>query len=547
MKVIAAVFADFETAPAGGPSQLATTLGGVDTLTRTLRRVAQVQEVAARLLCVRPRDAERAAAVLAASGVADRVELFPEDTAPRPRRKLLTAARKWGLEAWRGGVLGTSWFDEFVDAQAVAQVLQKTQATAALCLDGHMPFCDPAVATGMIRHALRHPDQGKVIFTQAPPGLAGLLLRVDLLQELLENDLPVGLLLAYRPEMPTLDPIIHTSCYQLDPVIAQTAARLTADTRHSRELLTGLLADLGDEPAAEEICRWLAEPGRSRGSVLPVEIELELTTADPLPETTLRIRGERVPTRHLDDLSAWERIARELGAYDDRIVVFGGHGDPLQHQEFAAVCGLTRAAGIWGLAVTTPLVDLSDAACEALFEHEVDVVEVQIDAHSAATYRRMHGRDAFAQVIQNVDRLEQRRRRELRPRPIVLCSLTRCAGTLGELEAFYDTWVHELGGAVLQGYNDYCGRLPADTLLPTTPLVRGPCRRLDRRLLLLADGRVARCGQDVDGEYSLGAWRTESLAKIWSGERLEQLRVAHRGGVLESLPMCQRCQEWNRP
>jgi hypothetical protein len=276
-------------------------------------------------------------------------------------------------------------------------------------------------------------------------------------------------------------------------------------------------------------------------------VELELTTADPLPRSSLRPRGERVPRRELGNLDALSRLAAELAEYDDRLVVLGGHGDPLQHPQFAAVCRRLRSAGVYGIAVVTPLVDLRDATMEVLFDDKIDVVEVLLDAHSAETYQRVQQADHFAQVVGNVERLEQARRKRESARPLLVCSLTRCEGTIKELEAFYDSWIPKIGSAIIRGHNDYCGLLPADTLLPSTPSVRESCRRLATRLCLLADGTVALCAQDVAGSVRLGNWVTEPLREIWAGRPLATVRAAHGDLNLEALPLCARCREWSRP
>lgn len=547
MKTVAAVFADFVTAPAGGPAQLGTPLAGTPILARTLGRLMEVEGLAARALLVQPRDREAAGQAVAAAGLAGRVDVLPLAGGPRPREQLIRAARKWNLESWRGGLLGLSWFDEFADARAAAAVLAHYRAEAVLCLDGHQPLLDPGIASAQLAHAREQAELARFVFTQAPPGLAGIVLRPAVLEDLLRLNIPLGLLLAYRPEIAQSDPITHPSCCHVAPGVAQCAARLTGDTRRSRELLEAALRDLGESAAAVDLCGWLRAPGHDRAGPLPVEVELELTTDDPLPDTTLRPRGARVPRRHLADLDAVARLAAELAAYDDRLVFLGGHGDPLCHPQFAEVCQRLRAAGVYGLAVGTHLVDLPDAAGEALFAAPVDVVEVRLDAVSPEQYARAHGRDAHGRVIANIERLEQRRRAQAAPRPIVVCSFTRSAATIPELETFYDHWVSRLGSAVIHGYNDFCGSLPPDDLLPTVPSVRGPCRRLATRLMLLADGTVAGCAQDIHGRRPLGDWRVEPLAAVWTGPALARLRAAHAALELEGLADCRRCTEWARP
>ncbi len=545
MKIVAAVFADFHTAPLGGRSVLLEPLAGRPLLSHTLRRVACIEGLDGRCLVVRPRDEAAARETLAAVGLADRIELLPIDSGARPRRELLTAARVWNPAGWRGTPLGTTWFDEYVEPVEVGRVLEATGAHAALCLDGHQPLLDVPIASQMVQRMRDAGGATKMIFSQAPPGLAGIVLSRAQVRDLLSLGCHVGILLSYRPEVVRLDPIGTDACLVLPVQIAGTALRLTGETRRSRELLEALVAALGADCDAHRICAWVREHADALAEPLPLEIELELTTQASLPQTRLRPRGERVPRRELEDLVAVQRMATELGQYDDRRVVLCGHGDPLRLAGFEQVCRILRAAGIRAIGVVTPLVDLSDTALETLLTVPVDLVEVQIDAHRAETYRQVHGSDAFQRVVANVERLCALRRQRVCPRPIVACSLTRCAATLDDLDPFYDHWICRTGAAVLRGYHDFGGLLDPDPLIPTVPPVRGPCRRLSHRLTLLADGSAVPCDQDVAGQLVLGNWRQQRLAEIWAGQRLQRLRAAHRSATLDTVPLCGRCQAWH--
>ena len=547
MKIVAAVFADFVDSAPGGPSQLRTPLAGSSILAHTLRRLARVEGVAARCLYVRPRDQAAAEEVLQEAGLVGQIELLADDPGNRARRELTQAARKWCLDAWRGTPLGITWFDEFVDPPTVARVINHYRCHAILCLDGHQPVFDPQIASAMVAHLKEHPNECRFVFTQAPPGLSGLILHRRWLEDFLELGVPFGLMLSYRPELTQRDPITHASCYHVPPEVMQTAGRFTGDTLRSRELLEQALRELGPDARAEALCAWSIQPGHDRAGPLPAEVELELTTDDPLPETQMRPRGSRVPQRTLMDLDAVARLARELAAYDDRLVFLGGHGDPLLHPQFAEVCRILRAEGVYGIAVGTPLLELTADNYEALFSYQVDVIEVYLDAHRAATYEAVHKVDGFGRVLANIQRLQRRRLEENCPRPIVVCSQTRCAATLAELEAFHDHWIQAVGSATIHGYNDYCGVLPPDTLLPTHPSLRAPCRRLGSRLMLLADGSVAQCSQDIGGLASLGRWDRGTLVDTWEGSQLAALRRAHSILELETLPLCRRCTEWFRP
>ncbi|MFO0840221.1 MAG: radical SAM protein [Phycisphaerae bacterium] len=548
MKTIVAIFADFERTFWGGRSRLCDELAGTPVVHRTLRRAAQVSRAAACCLLVQPRDEQIARRAVGEIAQNERLEVLPADDGVRARRELIRSARKWNLDSWRGGPLCATWFDEFIEPRCAAQVLDVYAADAVLCLEAAQAVLDVDLADAMIAHAERYAGEAPLVFTQAPPGLAGIVLTREQTQELLAQNIPVGILLGYRPELARPDPITRPDCMRVASAVAQTQARFVADTQSAFERLGALLAR-GNEPRdAGELCRDIAERGDGRSVRLPVEVEIELTTSDPLPLTCLRPRGEHAPTRQPADVQAIARVARELAAQDDRLIFLGGHGDPLTHPHFAAVCQAIRRENVLGLAAATTLVELSDENLEALLQSRVDLLEVQIDAATPKGYARLHGRDAFEQVLANIERIQSLRQQRACPQPIVVPSITRCAATLPEIEEFYDRWIRVTGAALIRTYDTYCGALPADAVSGVAPPVRGPCRRLDRRMMLLADGRATLCAEDVVGAASIGSWVEQPIERLWRGAALESARTRHATKSWSELPaICGKCNEWFRP
>ncbi len=542
MQVVAAVFADFEHNWLGGPARLEQPLLGRGVLAHTLRRLARVGGIDRRLLVIQPRDAARAAQALADCPAADMPELLSVDDGARPRRALIAAARKWNLHAWRGSPQATTFFDEFVDPLAVGRVLDATRADAALILDAHHAAFDPLLATALVEHYRLQVSETRFSFTQAPPGLAGIVLSRAFVRELLEEQSIVGLRFAYRPEAPRSDPITKAGCLRVPREVSQTPARFCADLAASTATLERALADCGVDADAATLCAWqrAASP-----DPLPRLVEIELTTRDPLPESRLRPRGARVKARELCDLAALERVARELAAFDDRLVVVGGHGDPLQCAQLPQALAILRRAGVCGIAVRTPLVDLSDEHLEALFAQRVDLIEVQLDANSAAPYAAVHGADAFERVLGNVRRIEALRVERRAACPIPVCSLIRHSATLPELEGFYDRWTAAHGWAVVRGFATFGGALPEDTLRVLSPPTRTACRRVAQGLTLLADGAATVCDQDLNAVQSLGDWRSSKVRELWSGTARNDICNAHAAGEWRRLAACAECDGWH--
>ena len=134
------------------------------------------------------RDRQVAGQVVRELGLADKVDVLELDDGVRPRRRLLRCGRKWNLEGWRGSPLGTSWFDEYVEPLNLGRVVDHYRCEGVLCLDGHQAALDVGIASDMVAHQRENEAEARLVFTQAPPGLAGIILRREVTRELLEQD-----------------------------------------------------------------------------------------------------------------------------------------------------------------------------------------------------------------------------------------------------------------------------------------------------------------------------------------------------------------------
>jgi hypothetical protein len=118
---------------------------------------------------------------------------------------------------------------------------------------------------------------------------------------------------------------------------------------------------------------------------------------------------------------------------------------------------------------------------------------------------------------------------------------------MGELEAFYDTWLVRAGAAVIAGPSHYAGQWPDHAVMNMAPPARFACNRIAYRATILSDGRMTVCDQDFRGAHALGNVHERTIADLWSGAFMQDLRAAHASGVYDRFPLCPRCDEWHRP
>jgi len=554
MKVIAAIQVDLSMTPLGTVSRLGMELAGSPILQHTVRRVERIETLSGiYVLCPEPQVA--ACRDLVAGS---RAEVVPFAAGVPPWQSLVQTARKWSLDGWRGGVGGSTSYDEFTDCRLLARLLEIHPCDAVLSVPAAAPLLSPQLATGMIQLLEATSDDSRMIFTQAPPGLTGLLMQEDLVRELASQNIPIGWVFTYKPDAPQKDAIFLPCCYELPPDLRYASGRLIADTERSLRRVAALVAEgVSDDPAA--VGRWLRSRDESHLEARPHEVEIELTTDDPYPDALLRPRGPRVPARGPIPVDMVQRIAVEMSEDDDALIVLGGFGDPLRHPQFADVlAAIRRAAGgaprrcPLGICVRTTGVDLTDEVIEQLIEHRVDVLHVSLDAWTPELYGRLQSpsdpsRASLESVRARLDRLSQQRQQRQTVAPLIVPDFTKSRDNMHEMDAFYDGWVRHHGAVSITGACHYAGQCDDRSVIRMTPPMRGSCRRLNHRCMVLADGTVTACDQDFRGAHPIGHLAESSLAEVWRGETMQRLRRAHTEGKFDEHPLCAACDEWHRP
>ncbi|MGD1277136.1 MAG: SPASM domain-containing protein [Tepidisphaeraceae bacterium] len=472
---------------------------------------------------------------------------------PSPRVALanldaVSAARRWS-DGWRGGLAAACAFDRGFHGPWIKQLLEKIGCPggqAVLLVDPASGLVDPRLIDALIDHAAAH-EEIDFFFSQAAPGLSGVLMRRSLLDQLAAVGAHPGTLLAYRPDLPLRDPISSPSCVPIPAALARTLHRFTLESDRQIQRLTQATRQFNGQllaTGAEPLLHALAAPSPPGPPQTPRDVVLELCTrrsTRPVywPGTYLNVQRS--------DLSAAlaDKILDELGAVDDLRLVLGGVGDPLLCPGVFDVIDRAAAASI-AVAVETDLIGIDPSTVDRLADCPVDVISVYLPAATARTYAALMGIDGLKTAVQNLGRLVQRRQARRGGTPLIVPTLVKTHANLAEMEAWYDHWLRTLACAVIAGPSDYGKSIPDISAARMESPQRRPCARLAGRITILSDGKIVSCEQDVLGRQVLGNAVSDSILGIWQNA-FAQLRRRHADGQYGPLPVCAGCSDWHRP
>ena len=532
-KVVAVVPIDPHRGGLGVDRGLAANLAGRSILQRTLERIDAASGIAAIALLV-PEGFDVESAV-------DRTRLehpiHVHACGSRvfgPEHEAIRIARAVAPTSWRGGIHGMTSFDEVFAPGPTAEVLAKLDADAALLVGADWPFVAVDEAGGLDEILDRHrkrPD-ATWVFGQGPPGRTAMVLNRTAVEIMRRNRCRVGTIgyqLAYRPEMPEGDPIVGESCVHAEPAVRSAIARFAVDTpreirRIERAIGPMLLGDA--RPDSREIAIRLEHRALSGPLATPRFLRVELNTG----RTGRRIgtpdamEVERAPMEE----SMFRRVVEPLADAGDTVLFLDGAGDPVLHPRFDDFIEIAMDAGVRVVSIRTDLAGDPDVV-DRLLATRVGVVEVDLDAETAETYRLMHGSNRFEEVIGNLERLIAGRRRldggtpaELPMElafalPWVVPRFERRTENIDELPEFFERWRRRLGVAVIDGPVRWPATTgtTADPLSPTWPPPRHDEMVNSVRMTVLADGSVPTAEMDLVGHTSVGRVGERTLQELW--------------------------------
>jgi hypothetical protein len=549
-RLIAVIPTDLSRSRLGLASMLDRRIAGRTVLAHTVARAVAVEAVE-KVVLVHP-VGQDPLATLQGERFSKPVEAFADDAGlTDARHAQRTAARKWSLYAWRGGLGGGTCYDELLPAGPLVAALLAHDAESGLLVGADWCVVGPGLCDRVAAVHLENPQAFQMVFTQAPPGLAGVVVGRDLLAQMAEHGATFGQLLAYNPLKPQADPIGRDVCVQIDPAVRSCARRFIYDTPRDADVIDRAAEAMGASFGSADAAVFVATVREVASGLgrLPQQVTLELT-----PQRL--VTGPIAPQHHVAidrppmTLDLAQRVIDELATEPDTALTLGGLGDALLHDDWQRLVRHAHDAGVFGVAIETDLL-VDDATVDALLDSPIDVVSVRLNADRAQTYARVCGRDDFAKVIANLERLINGRNRRAATdsaasgRPWIVPRLVKTPDTLADMETFFDRWMHYTGHAVIEPPADGCGSMPRHVVGDMPRPRRRPCRQAGGvretggRLTVFSDGRVPWCDEDWLAQTPAGDANDATLGDIWR----RVLALADSDGDSDAV-LCDACRQW---
>jgi hypothetical protein len=262
----------------------------------------------------------------------------------------------------------------------------------------------------------------------------------------------------------------------------------------------------------------------------PPVVRLETTNACNARCTICPHRNMHRPiTTMQEDL--YRELIDQCAAGGCREVHLHNFGEPLLDKRLEERVAYAKRSGIRKVKIFCNGSLLTPGRAKGLIDAGLDEIKVSFDGANREEFERIRTPLQFDSVVQNVvDLVNLRNRLQSGLKVhVTCCSTTDRNATQGVLMQVVDSCdfgkLHNWGGQTT-----------------VAKQIRKPCARLWQTFTVLANGDVALCCLDYDGQQILGHVDGQhSIADVWNGAAYRQIRRLHRASRQGETLLCANC------
>ncbi|MBU1637371.1 radical SAM protein [bacterium] len=232
------------------------------------------------------------------------------------------------------------------------------------------------------------------------------------------------------------------------------------------------------------------------------------------------------------DHELMQRIIREAYDAGARELGLSTTGEPLVNSHLFDYIKLAKETGFTYVYFSTNGGKLTPERVERLFEAKLDSIKFSINAGTAVTYAKIHGRKEFEHVISMVKLIAERRKQlQSSMKILVTCVVTKeNRGEQDKLRALLGDVVDDIAF-----FNDTGAVGPTNSM--NTPL---PCSMLFNRAHVTWEGYLTTCCVDYENNLTVADLNQVSLKDGWESTVYQEFRKRHMQKDVKGT-LCEVC------
>jgi len=416
---------------------------------------------------------------------------------------------------------------------------EKFQAENLTLVYADSPFLDPNVGSEVVKTHLENAAE-YTFADNCPDGLAVEVMSRDFLKEIVRFQ-PKRPEILSRRVFDNLSADINQFYVEVwlpEEDMSLRRLEFHSNSKRNLALLENVVRRL-PEPGLVSINKLLTDDPETL-FIFPRYVECEITTEVNEKRILIPDAQFKRPVARMDPGLFNKLVAGLTAEFDDVILSFSGHGEPLLHPGFSGFLDHAAGSGLFSVLIETNGVLFSGKIAEKVSALPASRCQVifKIDAAKPATYSGLKGAE-LAPVVANIESfLAMKEENKYK----TFVQFTKLPENIEELEEFYRFWDSKGVQVIIMKYNDFAGQLPDRKVSDLTPLDRLPCWHLQRDLVVFADGSIPVCKQDFNGLKPVANIASTTVAEAW--QKLKPYFAANSAGRFDLWPYCAKCDEW---
>lgn len=246
----------------------------------------------------------------------------------------------------------------------------------------------------------------------------------------------------------------------------------------------------------------------------------------------------------------FEKILKEnRECFPHQFVWLHFNGEPLIHPQLFQIIRITKKYGIRAC-LSTNAVLLNSEKAKQIITSGLDYIVFSFDGVNKNVYEKLRKGAKFKTVKNNILNFLKIKQQLKASNPITQIQIIKMPETEKEIKKFLKEWRKTTVDIVsIKQFSTRAGYIVDKSLIDykngyhKISEQRKPCFWFWKGLVILWDGRVVPCCQDLTGKLILGDINEEPVKKIWNNLLMQKLRKGQLQGNYKN-GLCDFCYEW---
>lgn len=238
-------------------------------------------------------------------------------------------------------------------------------------------------------------------------------------------------------------------------------------------------------------------------------------------------------------------------------------GEPFINKQTLELMKFAKNVGVKRVSVTSNFTLITKSEIEELVNSKIDSVHISFDGLDRESYKKIRKTDHYQTVIDNINYLIEYKEKTKKIEPWISLTYVRTTESDEQINEYIETWKSKVNDLHISPQFEYrngsdngerrqeialsqLGRNDGDIMF-YKDTDRVPCRQLWTRMVVLSNGELVPCSQNIDGELSLGNIKDMTLHEAWTSEEMTNLRMQHISNKFcgSKGKVCNVCTDWD--